>query len=138
MRALLIVAWLVAPVVLAADAEPLSPLARRFLHRRMERHGEDMLRLMKAVVLVEREGARAIANDIANEPRLARPMPDADAEINASLPSRFFTLQDELRERAKAVAAAAATRDTAELTRAFGRLTETCVTCHEAFRAPTR
>lgn len=138
MRTMFLAATLLSAVVLAADTEPeaeaLSPVVRHFLHRRMERHGDDMTKLVRAVVLFDRRSARSLATDIANEPRLARPLSGDDAELNAQLPSRFFALQDELRQRAKTLVSATTSSDPTVLNAAFGRLTETCITCHTAFR----
>lgn len=124
----------------AAAGEPdpttLSPMARQFLRRRMASHRDDMTKLVLAVALLQRAQARALANDIANEPRIARPIAGGDADLNAELPSRFFALQDELRARAKDLVQAVETRSDAEVGAAFGRLTGTCVACHSAFLEP--
>ena len=75
----------------------LSDLARQILRRRMERHGRDMLHLMTGVVLLRREVVQTIAQELAREPRITRPLPDARDELNSALPEKFFLLQDELR-----------------------------------------
>lgn len=116
--------------------EYLSDLARQILRRRMERHGRDMIHLMTGVVLLRREVVQTLANDLAREPRITRPLPDSRDELNASLPERFFVLQDELRDRARALEAAARGPDDAPLAEAFAHLTQTCVACHSTFLAP--
>jgi hypothetical protein len=131
----------VSTLALAGDAsrevlpEPdyLSPLARQVLRKRMHRHGEDMMHLLMAVTLLQRERARGLATDIANEPRLTRPIAGGEDDVNAALPEQLFVLQDELRMRAKQVAEAAGKTSDTELARALGRVTETCVACHSAF-----
>lgn len=116
--------------------EYLSDLARQILRRRMERHGRDMIHLMTGVVLLRREVVQTIAQELSREPRITRPLPDARDELNSALPEKFFVLQDELRERAKALEEAAKARNDKELGESFGRLTQTCVACHSAFLAP--
>jgi hypothetical protein len=110
-------------------------LARGALHARMQRHGKDMSVLVNAVVLLNRSVIRELATDIADEPRLTRPTPDAMDALNAALPERFFVLQDELRVHAKALAEAATSADDDALAKSFGRMTQTCVTCHATFQA---
>lgn len=144
MKRTLIASLLVGSLALASDAprgrlrEPdyLSPLARQLLRTKMQRHGDDMLQLVMAVTLLQKERARRIATDIANEPRLVKPIAGGEDDLNAALPLQLFTLQDELRLRAKAVAAAAEKGDDKELAKSLGRVTETCVACHSAFLNP--
>lgn len=114
----------------------LSELARATLQRRMARHGRDLSVLVQAVVLLRRPIVAELAANIANEPRIGRPLPDGDEELNAVLPERFFVLQDELRDRAKSVAEAARRRDDAKLATAFGLLAQSCVACHSAYLEP--
>lgn len=99
----------------------------------MERHGKDMSHLMTGVVLLKREVVEPLAQSLAGEPRITRPLPDSRDDLNAALPERFFVLQDELRERARSLAEAARTKDDKQLGEAFGRLTQTCIACHSAF-----
>ncbi len=114
----------------------LSDLARQILRRRMERHGRDMIHLMTGVVLLRREVVQTIAQEIAREPRITRPLPDSRDELNSALPEKFFVLQDELRDRAKALEASAKGTNDKEFGESFGRLTQTCIACHSAFLAP--
>jgi len=115
----------------------LSELARQLLRRRMERHGRDLNQLATGVVMLRREVVLAIAQTISSEPRITRPLPDTRDELNSALPERFFVLQDEVRERAKALAEAAKNRDDAAVAEAYGRTIQTCVTCHVSFLTPT-
>lgn len=114
----------------------LSELARQLLRQRMGRHGRDMSRLVQAVLLLERDIARELATSIANEPRITRPTPGASDELNAALPEQFFARQDELRERAKALAQAAKEGTDDALAQRLGELTRTCVGCHSAYLEP--
>ena len=109
---------------------------RPVLRNRMKRHGDDMVQLVLAVTLLKRDLVKASADRIASEPRFARPIVGSNDALNNALPERFFTLQAEVAERARALSVAAARRDDHALASAFGRLTETCVACHSAFLEP--
>lgn len=102
----------------------------------MQRHGEEMVRLVLAVTLLKRETAQALATDIANEPRLSRPLPGDEDDLNAALPERFFVLQDELRSRAKALATSTRGTDDVATANSLGQMMQTCVACHSAFLNP--
>ncbi|MER2565640.1 MAG: cytochrome c [Myxococcaceae bacterium] len=126
------------PVAAKSEKQPaLSELARQLLRRRMERHGRDLNQLATGVVLLRREVVLAIAQTISTEPRITRPLPDTRDELNGALPERFFVLQDEVRERAKALAEAARSRDDAAVAEAYSRTIQTCVACHVSFLSPT-
>jgi hypothetical protein len=119
-----------------AEPDYLPPLARELLRTRMQQHGDQMMRLVMAVTLLQRERAYALATDIANEPRLTKPIAGGENDLNVALPDQLFVLQDELRSRAKAVAEAANKPSDVALAKALGRVTETCVACHSAFLHP--
>ncbi len=119
-------------------APALSELARQLLRRRMERHGKDLSQLIMAVVLLRREVVEPLAQNVAAEPRIVRPLPGDRDELNAALPERFFVLQDELRARAKELADASKTKKDKELAEALARMTQVCVSCHSAFLEPRR
>lgn len=133
-----------APVVGPAAAGPrpardtlpsppgMTPSIRELLHQRMARHSEDMSQLLSRVLLLKYDEVVTTAERIATAQPLVRPLP-GDAESPA-LPERFYLLQEELRQRARAVSEAARARDDQAMTRSFGQLTETCVSCHVAFR----
>ncbi len=121
------------PTPKKASSEVLSPLARNLLHRKMERHGDDMVRLVLAVTLLQRDKVRLFATDIANEPRLTRPMPGEEDALNAGLPEKLFVLQDELRSRAKTLAEASKQASNETLATDLGLMLQTCVSCHSAF-----
>lgn len=113
----------------------LSPTAREFLHTRMRHHGEDMQQLLLAVTLLDRERTQRIAERISTEPRLARPSAQSPDELNVELPARFFELQDELLSRTATLARAAA-QPSGDLAVPFGRVVETCVSCHTLYLDP--
>lgn len=114
----------------------LPAAARALLGERMEQHAEGVTDLLTSVVLLDHEAAADVARDIADQPRLARPLPGQSDGLNASLPKRFFDLQDELQERARAVAKAAGSRDDRKLAQSFAALTQTCVACHATYLNP--
>jgi hypothetical protein len=116
--------------------EHLPELARTLLKQRMQRHGSDVEELLRAVLLLRRKEAREAANRIATEPWLVRPIRGSEDALNSSLPELFFILQDQLRDRAHALAEAAAAKDDRALAQAYGRVMETCVQCHSAYLTP--
>jgi len=100
----------------------------------MERHGDEMVRLVIAATLLHRDKVQRFASDIASEPRLTRPLRgEPDDVLNSALPEKFFVLQDELRERAKALAQTARGTNNDELAAGVGLVLQTCVRCHSAF-----
>jgi hypothetical protein len=114
----------------------LTDLARSVLRKRMERHGKMMTNLVEGVILLQRDVVLELAGTIASEPRLTRPIVGGANDLNAALPERFFVLQDQLRERAQALGAAAKQSDDDLLALRFADLTRTCVACHAAFLDP--
>lgn len=111
----------------------LPETARALLRKKMERHGQDAKDLMFGVTLLQYDMARTAAQRISAEPRLVRPIMGGEDDLNALLPERFFVLQDEARTRAQAIGIAAEKRDTKALAESYGRLMETCVSCHAAY-----
>jgi cytochrome c556 len=111
----------------------LSPAVRQLLHERMARHGRTMSALVQSVIVLDWNESSRLAREIVEEPRLARPISKDASELNSALPERFFQLQDELRERAQRLGDLARARNGAELPKAFGQLTETCVSCHRIY-----
>lgn len=117
------------PELAAPDRIP--PAARNVIRAKMRRHAEQLPALMTSVVVLDYNGVARSAGEIFDEPALARPL--TGDELNGLLPERFFTLQDALRVAARQVVDAAARRDSAKLTQAFGGLTQTCVSCHDLY-----
>jgi cytochrome c' len=125
-----------APKLQPPDWLPVQ--AREMLAARMQRHGEEMMYLTAMVLTLNHEGAAHLAEHIAEEPRIGRPTSEERGTISELLPERFFDLQDELNDRAKAMASAARTGANDKMVQAYGRLTQTCVSCHEAYLADDR
>lgn len=115
----------------------LPQAARAILAERMQRHGAAMTDMVWAALFLDYDSAADIAQEIASEPRLARPFSRDASELNALLPESFFALQDELAARAEEVARVAPTKDPAALSASVGRLTDTCMRCHSAYLRDT-
>lgn len=112
---------------------PLSNAARAIVRERMASHSKQMTELVWSVVLLDYAESARIATAIATEPRLARPTTGDATELNSALPPRFFELQDQLRDQARELAAAARARDPSATAKRYGGLAETCVRCHDAY-----
>ena len=95
-----------------------------------------MVRLVRAVTLLQRDPAKRFATEIANEPRLMRPLPGDEASFNTGLPERLFVLQDELRSRAQTLVTLSGSGTDAEMASNLGLLMQTCVSCHSQFLSP--
>jgi hypothetical protein len=113
--------------------ERLPARARALLDERMQRHGAAMSDMLWAALFLDYPSAKEIAEEIATEPRLARPLERDASEANALFPDRFFDLQDDLVRAAGEVARAAEARDAARLADTMGRLSATCIHCHAAY-----
>lgn len=112
----------------------LSPVARGIVSTRMEQHAQSMTDLLWAVVFLENTEAAAIADGIAEEPRIARPTNQSSkTELSQTIPERFFELQDRLHDDARALSKAARSGDDAAIAKAFGKLNESCVACHSTY-----
>lgn len=114
-------------------AEPLPKLARDLLTSRMLRHAKQMQKLLWAAVLLDYQAVAALAKQIADEPRIAKPSAADINAINHVFPKRFFALQDELLAEAQALAAAASSRNDTAMAVSYGKLSKTCVSCHALY-----
>jgi cytochrome c556 len=118
----------------AGPPEPLSPAARQILKTRMASHARDMGDLVAAIMILDYPRIAATGDAIAADVNLSRPISHDATELNAALPEKFFVRQDELRARAKALAAAARATDPYRVAAEYGRLSEGCVRCHADYR----
>ena len=115
----------------------LPTLVRKLLDGRMLRHGTDLGSLHNAMQAGDYAAVALHARNIADEPRIARPLPDDDT-LNQTIPAEFFDVQDRLHDRAEALAAAAAARDSLRMRTAYEALGSTCARCHQLwFPMPT-
>jgi len=132
------------PILLQAGGTPatattttpgdaLPPAARQAISRQMVEHASKLGTLLTAVLLLDHDQVRRYASDIASAPMVARPLPGEKDTVIAQIPKRFFELQDQLATQAKALSEAAGRHDDAQMGAAFGKVTDTCVTCHAAF-----
>jgi hypothetical protein len=110
----------------------LSPSARTLLHSRMQRHAEDMATIHTNVLHLRYDATAEAAMRIAVEPRLARPSRDPTL-LNANIPDEFYAEQDSLMAAARDLANAARKHADLDMAKAYGRLAETCVSCHARF-----
>lgn len=116
----------------------LNPLTRDVLSPRMQQHGGDIQALALAVTLLHRDQTRALAQQIADEPRLAK-LPGAGAnELESTIPDSFFTLQDQTRKQALELVEQASRGDDRAVARAFSDLHQTCVSCHVSYLPKSR
>ena len=89
-----------------------------------------MTHLVTAVTRLQYADIAVLAERITEEPRLSRPVPGGEEDVNAVVPERFFQLQDEVRVLSAQLARAAEAKDDRALGQAFGRLATACVSCH--------
>lgn len=125
-----------APAARPKKLEPraaLPPAVREALSASMERHGEELTFLLAAVVLLHYDDVVELADMIADEPKLGRPLPGDHDSLNALLPTAFFDYQDKLTAQARELSAVAREKDAEAAGRLLGGLTETCVGCHAAY-----
>ena len=115
------------------ERHELPLVLRETLSTSMDRHGEELTFLLADVVLLQYDAAAELAQLLADEPKLGRAAPGDRESLNALLPESFFVYQDQLRERAKVLAAAARAKDDSAFVKAFGAVAETCVGCHASY-----
>jgi len=107
--------------------------ARAQLKAQMQKHGSQMIELLQHVLVLDHDGAAHIAGDVYDQPTIQK----GDKQgIGAYLPPRFFELQEQLRQQARALVLATAQKESVGAAQRFGALTTTCVQCHEAYMFP--
>lgn len=111
----------------------LPEAARGLLTERMMNHGEDMSDLMWATLFLDDQSVADIAEHIRTMPRFARPLTGDATELNSLLPAEFFSLQDQLVERASELAESARHKDAEAMAASYGALMQTCVRCHSVY-----
>jgi len=111
----------------------IPPVLASLLEARMVGHGDDLEWLLANVLMLNRENVEIWATGLAKTPLIARPTGADNDTLNAQLPARFFDLQDDLKKAATDLATAAHGHDDRAMSKAFGRLTETCVACHSVY-----
>ena len=124
----------VAPARHLEPREPLPEAARAVLKSRMVDHERDMRALMSAIMVLDYPTIHGEAVAIADNANLSRPLSADATELNSLLPESFFVYQDQLRRDARALAAAADQLNPFDTAASYGRLSESCVRCHAAYR----
>lgn len=115
---------------------PLSPEVRAQLRPRMRRHGQAMIALTNAVMMVDHDQVIALAEPLLADPQLAQPLVAEAATLASALPSQFHEYEAALQAHARELIAAARAGDDEELIAAAARLAWTCARCHAAFHGP--
>jgi hypothetical protein len=123
-----------APLLHLLPPENVAAATRVELRSRMNRHGNDMSSLVRAVVLLDRPTVAALAGRISDEELLARSDTRRADPWRPLLPPGFFVEQEALRKAASELAEAAAHGQPDDvLAERFGLVTRTCVRCHGAY-----
>jgi cytochrome c556 len=122
------------PPARLAPPEYLPETARALLRTRMASHARDMGDLMNAIMVLDYPGISGHATAVADDANFARPLSGDATELNSALPEKFFQHQDQLKAQARTLATAADHMSPFEVADAYGRLSETCVRCHAAYR----
>ncbi len=113
--------------------EPLPELARDLLRMHMIEHGDSMESLLWSALMLDHETTQTVTEHLLGQPRMSRPSAAAGETLNDWLPPRFFDLQDQMYDAAKALQQAARAKDDQGTARAYAKLAETCVTCHSLY-----
>jgi len=93
--------------------------------------------LLESALMLDYPAAERAASVIAG----STPVPRAiyrNAGEDPHLPGEFHQYERQLRQRAKRLARAAREQNSRAVARAYGAMTETCVSCHALFVEPQR
>lgn len=124
----------VAPTSRLEPRESMPLAARAVLKSRMVDHARDMRELMSAIMILDYPAIHGEALAIADNSNLSRPLTADATELNSQLPETFFLYQDQVRKDARTLAAAADQLNSFDIATSYGRLSESCVRCHAAYR----
>jgi hypothetical protein len=123
-----------APLEHLLPPEKVAASTRSELRARMERHGNNMSSLVKAVVLLDRPTIANLAGRISDEELIAKADAPAIEKFKPLLPKTFFAELDALRAAASDLAQAAAHgQNDGVIADKFSALTGTCVRCHSSY-----
>ena len=114
--------------------ESLPPAARALLKTRMNSHARDMAALVDAIMVLNYRRIQVSADGIVADVSLARPFTGDATELNSMLPEAFFQHQDALKVEAGNLSNAAASQSAFAVAEAYGKVSQTCVRCHAAYR----
>jgi hypothetical protein len=96
----------------------------------MSQHQQEMEGMFRSTVLLRYAEVEATASAISRTPPLPNPAVTLFRDPEVGVPREFFALQDELRVRAGELVKAAHDHDNSAMAKGYGRMTETCVSCH--------
>jgi hypothetical protein len=119
----------------APNPKTLSNTARSTVHGAMTRHGHHASSLTTAVILDDDRAIVRHATDLLDEPRPAQPMESAPDALNSEFPEEWFVLDTRSRAAIEQLRSAARQHDERATLSAFGRVIETCRSCHRALRS---
>lgn len=113
--------------------QPWPDLAREVLGDQMASHKRHMRELLDAALFLQHERAETLATELARTPPIPRRATGVRGRDNGEVTDTFAAYQDKLRARARDLAAAARAKNNHRVARAYGQLTEVCVSCHAAY-----
>jgi hypothetical protein len=114
--------------------EHLSAATRAEVHSRMNRHGNTMSSLVKALILLDRPTIANLAGRIADEEVVARADGGGPDKLRLLLPKDFFAQESTLQSSARDLAAAAINKEPdSVLADRFANVAKTCVSCHSIY-----
>ena len=113
------------------DPTHISDRTKTLLRDRMKHHRRDTQDLVMAVATLQYAEVQQKSAALASAPRV-----DKSAVGATELDAAFFSLQDELRDRAGKLGEAAQRSDPKAMAQAMGHIMETCVTCHAVYVGP--
>lgn len=122
------------PLLHLLPPDNVAATTRADLRARMNRHGNTMSTLVRALVLLDRSTVATMAERIADEELLARAESAGLDAWRPLLPKEFFVEQSALRTAAHELTQAAAHGEPdGVLADGVGDLTRTCIRCHGAY-----
>ena len=125
----------ISPPERSSPPDPLPSEARRLLRPRMAEHARDMGELVSAIMVLRYPDIAERAHAIATGAHFAQPLTADATQINTTVPDAFFAHERDLRVWAGQLESSAEKFDAFAVAKAYGRLSETCVSCHASYRA---
>lgn len=113
--------------------KPSPELTRKLLHDQMKEHKTSMTSLLTAALVLDHTRTESLANALAATPAVPRQADSTLGPIDQLVREKFASYQEQMRDRAAALAAAARDHDSSSVAKAYGRLTEVCVGCHATY-----
>ncbi|MBL4635307.1 MAG: cytochrome c [Kofleriaceae bacterium] len=114
-------------------AKPLPMEVTSALKSSMLDHGDDMENLLWSTLMLDYESTSAMVDKKALAPMLSEVNTGGEGTVNRLLPSKFFSLQAELRESLGRLKSAADSKNDTELAAEYGKVAESCIRCHSVY-----